>query len=354
MIASHCFTRDWIYAKRTEFGGGDPTLIEKTIHAFALLCHLTKRGLPLVFKGGTSLMLRLARPRRLSIDVDILCPLPAGELDAVLAQVVDPGTTFHRYEEAPRDPRRLPARRHFKFYYHPYDPKTLGPFVLLDVVTERAVYPHCSHVPIQSPLFLLEEEVRVEVPTIEGLLGDKLTAFAPNTVGVSCNADSAMQVMKQLFDVGELFDAAADFQAVAQAYDAIFRAENGYRGGRFTREGALTDTVETARRLCHHGFRGAPRHEHQPMLDTGRKAVASHLFGGEFSRDAARVAAAKAAFLATRLRDGIPQGLAPGFRYDPARVAQLTVVRLSDPVLQRLRAGNPEAFHYWSLVSRHA
>jgi hypothetical protein len=159
-----------------------------------------------------------------------------------------------------------------------------------------------------------------------------------------------MQVMKQLFDVGELFDAAGDFPAVAQAYDAIFRAENGYRGGRFTREGALTDTVETARRHCHHGFRGAPRHEHQPLLETGRKAVTSHLFGGEFSRDAARIAAAKAAFLAARLRDKTLQGLTPGFRYDPARVAQLAAVRLPDPVLQRLRAGNAEAFHYWSLA----
>lgn len=55
MMATHCFKREWIDAKRTELGGGDPTLIEKTIHAFALLTHLARRGVPMVFKGGTSL-----------------------------------------------------------------------------------------------------------------------------------------------------------------------------------------------------------------------------------------------------------------------------------------------------------
>lgn len=349
MLSRQCFRREWIEARRAELGGGDPTLIEKTIHAFALLCHLVRRGVPLVFKGGTSLMLRLPRPRRLSIDVDVLCSLPAEELDPVLAEV---GRTapFLRHEEDPRDPRRLPARRHFKFFYAPCDPNNRTPHVLLDVVTDRPVYPHCSQVPVQSPLFLIEEEVRVAVPTVEGLLGDKLTAFATNTVGMSCTENLAMQVMKQLFDVGQLFDAARDFAAVAATYEAVFRAENGYRGNRFTRVDALNDTLETARRLCHHGHKGAVHHGHQALLERGRKALVSHLIGGSFTAAEAKVAAAKAAFLAARLRDSNPPGLNPGFRYDVGRAAGLAGAKLPDPVLQRLRAGNPEAFHYWSLT----
>ncbi|MCY3020147.1 MAG: nucleotidyl transferase AbiEii/AbiGii toxin family protein [Planctomycetota bacterium] len=349
MIDPQCFTRSWIDAKREEMGGGDPTLIEKTIHAFALLCHLARRDVPLVFKGGTSLMLRLPRPRRLSIDVDILCPLPNGELDPILAEV---GRTapFLRHEEDPRDPNRLPARRHFKFFYTPCDANNPAPHVLLDVVREQQVYPHTGKVSVQSPLFLVEEEVRVEVPTMEGLLGDKLAAFAPNTVGVPCREESAMQVMKHLFDVGALFDAATDFTGVAQAYDAIFRVENGYRSNRFTREAALTDTMETARRLCHVGLKGAVPHEHQRLLEVGRRAVASHLIGGTLTRDEAKVAAAKAAFLAAALRDGTPQAFAPGFRYEPLQTARLATATVADPVLQRLRGGNPEAFHYWAMV----
>ena len=349
MIADQCFTREWISARQAELGGGDPTLIEKTIHAFALVGHLVQRGVPLVFKGGSSLLLRLPRPRRLSIDVDILCPLPDRELDSVLAEVAR-SRPFLRYEEDARDPNRLPARRHFKFFYTPLDPNNPAPRVLLDVVSEKPVHPHCGLVPIQSPLFVMDQELRVEVPTIESLLGDKLTAFAPSTVGIPCNENTAMHVMKQLFDVGSLFDAATDFSAVAQAYEAIFTAENRYRGGRFTGKQALEDTVETARRLCHCGLKGAVTHEHQPLLEQGRRALGSHLIGTTFTNSEAKVAAAKAAFLASALRDGNPQQLDGGFRYDPQTATRLAAVKLGDPVLQRLRGGNPEAFHFWSLA----
>ena len=61
MIADQCFTNEWHARKREELGGCDPALLEKTIHAFALLDALAARGLDFVFKGGTSLLLRLAR-----------------------------------------------------------------------------------------------------------------------------------------------------------------------------------------------------------------------------------------------------------------------------------------------------
>ena len=73
MISGECFTSEWQTRKREELGGCDPVLLEKTIHAFALLDALATRGLEFVFKGGTSLLLRLPRIRRLSIDVDIFC-----------------------------------------------------------------------------------------------------------------------------------------------------------------------------------------------------------------------------------------------------------------------------------------
>ena len=50
----------------------DPGLIERTIYAFGLLDALCEVGLPFVFKGGTSLMLLLKKPRRLSTDIDII------------------------------------------------------------------------------------------------------------------------------------------------------------------------------------------------------------------------------------------------------------------------------------------
>ena len=42
--------------------------------ALSLLESLVRSGCPFVFKGGTALMLHLDTSRRLSIDVDIVCP----------------------------------------------------------------------------------------------------------------------------------------------------------------------------------------------------------------------------------------------------------------------------------------
>lgn len=68
MIANQCFTKEWITRKREEMGSVDPVLLEKSIHALALLCALSESSLQFVFKGGTSIILLLKEFHRLSID----------------------------------------------------------------------------------------------------------------------------------------------------------------------------------------------------------------------------------------------------------------------------------------------
>jgi hypothetical protein len=41
---------------------------------------------------------------------------------------------------------------------------------------------------------------------VEAIAGDKLTAFAPTTTGIHYGQDKALEIIKQLFDVGILFD----------------------------------------------------------------------------------------------------------------------------------------------------
>jgi hypothetical protein len=53
MIAEICFTADWLENKRRELRGVNPSLLERALHAFALLGHLAESDLKFVFKGGT-------------------------------------------------------------------------------------------------------------------------------------------------------------------------------------------------------------------------------------------------------------------------------------------------------------
>ena len=60
--------------------GNDPILLERMIYAFGLLEAIRRVELPFCFKGGTSLMLLLDHPRRLSTDIDIILE-PGTDID---------------------------------------------------------------------------------------------------------------------------------------------------------------------------------------------------------------------------------------------------------------------------------
>ena len=344
MIADACFSAEWQTRKREELGGCDPTLLEKTIHVFALLDALAARGLEFVFKGGTSLLLRLPRIRRLSIDADIFCHEPPEKLDPLLAEV-SRMRPFTGMTEDDRGDHRVPSRRHFKFSYTPLDAKNPAPFVLLDVVHERNVYPVVEAVPVRTAF--VEGDGTLLVPTVEGLLGGKLTAFSPNTTGVALTERYTIQFMKQVFDVGELFDAAGDVAAVRAAYEQVFAAENGYRGGQFTVEQALQDSFDTAHRIAQVGFSVAPKDGRCELLDAGRKQLDSHLVGVKFRREEMKTAAAKAALLATALRATAPPDFA-ALRYDETKLASLKDAKFDAAfsAIGKLKA-IPEAMWYW-------
>lgn len=74
MIHPDSRTLSWIEQVAKDNKIKDIALVEKTIRAFSLLEALARSGCPFLFKGGSSLMLHLDTGKRLSIDIDIICP----------------------------------------------------------------------------------------------------------------------------------------------------------------------------------------------------------------------------------------------------------------------------------------
>ncbi len=333
----------------------DPGILEKAVHALALLGHLAESGMPFVFKGGTSLLLHLPKPRRLSIDIDIVCPASPAELDAVLAGIAQQAP-FTGYEPQNRGERGLPRRRHFKFHY-PSPTQGRPLHILLDVVEDAECPVDLVDRPILTSFIEVERKVHVRLPTMEALLGDKLTAFAPRTTGVPFHPANGkpcdtMQVIKQLFDVAELFGTITDLPAVGRAYDAMQALENGYRGGGFTREQTLIDTRDACFALAARDLKGVARSQEADWLLDGARRLQSHLIGGRFGLDDARIAAGKVALLSAVLLQGRldldPAGLRYGGDVEAIRHLQI----MGDwQVLNRLKAANPEAFYYWHKAS---
>jgi hypothetical protein len=361
MISDKCFGLEWINAKKQELRPVAPELLEKSIHALALLGHLVDSRLDFVFKGGTSLLLHLDPIRRLSIDIDILCGVPADQLDRVLQGIANK-PPFLGYEEQDRGARGLPHRRHFKFFYASPTQRGQTLFILLDVVEESNLPAVLVQRPIVTRFIEVEREVMVTLPTIEGLLGDKLTAFAPNTTGVQFRPANGkpcdtMQVIKQLFDVGELFNAAQDMAAVSRSFDAAFALENEYRGGNFTREQVLLDIHDASLALTLYELRGAPEVADARLLVDGVGRLQSHVVQSRFRLDQARIAAGKAALIAAILARGVPVDINE-LRYQstPEALSVLKQAQIALPAWQpinRIKGANPEAFYYWYKVEEH-
>lgn len=79
---------EWIAEAAHRMGILDTTLAEKTIRAFSLLEALARSGCPFLFKGGSSLMLHQNTSKRLSIDIDIICP-PGTNIEPYLTQYAE-------------------------------------------------------------------------------------------------------------------------------------------------------------------------------------------------------------------------------------------------------------------------
>lgn len=115
MINTECFNKEWIDSIRKDFPLVDPIILEKTIYAFQLLSLLVEEGIEFVFKGGTSLLLLLPEPKRLSIDIDILTSLQKNDLETKLNSIAK-NPSFTELVEDPRSESKVP-KKHYKLFF---------------------------------------------------------------------------------------------------------------------------------------------------------------------------------------------------------------------------------------------
>src|SRR4030095_13857758 len=166
-----------------------------------------------IFKGGTSLLLLSPKPRRFSIDIDIIADYDLKDIPAFLDQVVAIGNFTRWVEDNERKSNPAAPVVHYKFYYKSRIDSFFGEEpILLDILIGINPYPVLASLPIYHPWMKgAGETLTVRMPVIESILGDKLTAFAPNTTGILYIKERPVEMIKQLFDVGFLFDESKDF-----------------------------------------------------------------------------------------------------------------------------------------------
>jgi Nucleotidyl transferase AbiEii toxin, Type IV TA system len=346
MIKPHCFQKEWIesFRRQPAYERINPPLIEKMIHAFSLLQHLQTQELAFVFKGGTSLVLLLDKANRFSIDIDIITMASREEiehrLDAIAASSVFTGWTL----DARRSYQTGIPKAHYKLEYTSAYNKT--GYVLLDILFERQHYPIVHALPVMSRWFETEKIVAVNVPSVESITGDKLTAFAPNTTGIPYGRTKELEIIKQLFDLAALFDRVQSVDIVASSFMAFARLEIDYRALNITPKDILWDAIHTCRIISfREGNKAEPDRAHYAELRQGIQQFASHLITGHFPIDEAIAASAKVAYLCIRL---LIQDYTDLSRFDGQETAAFTITNPQWSLLNKLkRLPDPSAFSYW-------
>lgn len=363
MIDPDCFRLPWLQAQAERLQVRDKALLERCIHALELVARLRRAGLDSVFKGGTSLVLHLHPIRRLSIDVDIACGASLDELKRALGRVTyPPGQPFTRYTHQGHRDRDEPPTKHFIVNFNSAVRPGHESHILLDVLFETSIYPEVCEIVPQVDIIKTIAPVSLKLPTVDCLLGDKLAAFAPSTIGVLYEPPinragdpvepQQTRVVKQLFDVAALFDVAHSLDVVRDTYIAILPAQNSYRGKSFTLQETLHDTIDAAFWLSQRDLKYGEKHPKSDFLYQGVGNLDSHMIAAGLSVPAAKAAAAKAACLAAMLLNNARDTLAE-IR------AEAQQPQIGDNLtgkyerLRALRKTAPEAFAYWSIAASY-
>lgn len=205
------------------------------------------------------------------------------------------------------------------------------------------------------------EPLTVSLPSKDDLLGDKLTAFAPNTTGIPYiktvigraglpeERHCSMEIIKQLFDIASLFDQVDDLDTVSTTFEKIAPIELDYRrmdGSDLTP--ILDDIYKTAELICTGIYTNDQSFEYQELVK-GIKQIGNLIVSEKYNHYSAIVNASKAAYLSVLLKKGINEIK----HFDPA--IDLRPVKLGAPInpaINKIKTFRPEAFFYWMQIEK--
>lgn len=255
---------------------------------------------------------------RLSIDVDIEVSETVADdaIEGALIMITSADSVFHRWEPNVR-PRDVEGSKHYRVHYQ-QDTGRLGlreEFVILDVVRTAVLHQHTMKRALNHMILAQEgDPVQIVTPTPEGILGDKLTACAPLTVGVPIalpniegvtkDANKHLEMVKQLFDVNVLIPFVSDWDAVGSALTRTLDVQREVFNHDFTTERVILDLVQRALALF-----GQLEAEYHPDLVSshqgGHRSLVNYLVNpGTFSSEQVRLAALRAAYVANCVGSG--------------------------------------------------
>ncbi len=237
-------------------------------------------------------------------------------------------------------------KAHYKFHYVPaYKTAQTEEYVLLDIVFEKPQYQNINSLDIDSTfVFQNGTPIQVHVPSFDDILGDKLTAVAPNTTGIPYEKGGqsrAMEIIKQLYDIGNIFEDADNPLVTSTTFHAFAKTELSYRDISGDTKLVLDDIIDTSLTISTRGQLGSGKPD---ALMHGIAQLKQYIFSENYHIEKAITHAARAAYIAAIIQRG--EKIIRRFT-DPMEIKDWTIANQQYNKLNKLRKSNPEAFYYW-------
>jgi len=347
MILPETYTKPWIEGFRNQFKTADTGIIEKMILALSLLEELANQKIEFIFKGGTALVLLFEKTLRFSTDIDIITTLKPETIENALNKIVGNSKFTHWKLDEKRSFIKGIPKAHYKMYF-------ISPLsgrenvILLDVMYEENPYPKLLTTPIKTIwLQTAEPYLSVQIPTVEAILGDKITAFAPNTTGIKYGVEKELEIVKQLFDVANLIEIAKDMEVVKTSFINSALKEIAYRNLTITPDAIIDDIFQTALLFARNlKIKEEPDKSNFEELQTGLKKVNNHLAQRNFRLDQAIEVSAKAAWFTELLKQNKFSDFV--LYSDRINMSDWTIQNIEYGFLTRLKTNRKNAaFYYW-------
>jgi len=350
MITQKSTTKEWI-EQVSKAQKADKILVEKVIRALILLEGLAESGLNFIFKGGTALMLMLEKSRRLSIDIDIMIEDNNLDLSHIINFIVQ-NKNFIRFEKQERKAGTEIEKVHYKLFFQSAV-ENKESHILLDVLKEEIHYQNIIETPIESVFIENSDKTGiVKTPDFNNLLGDKLTAFAPNTTGIPYykgEKTCSMEIIKQLYDIASLFDYINDLTITTGTFRKFTTVELAYRNLNINDiQQVLDDIYQTSLCIC---LQGQIDNDNFKLLQDGIKRIQGFIYGEKYYLDTAIINASKVAYLSTLIANNLTEVE----HFDKDNIRELQNATIENPLptkLNKLKKSNIEAFFYWDKVCK--
>jgi hypothetical protein len=232
------FKKKHFEAKR---GFAPSCLCELVVYCLELVSQLSYYNLKFRFKGGNSLLILLENPQRFSIDVDIVTNETKEKLITLVENIVNSCEAFNKFELRTHKTKPWLPMISFKLYFNSFYQKEEDAYIMLDAILEE---PACEGIKKQVKcLDIYESKQIVELPSISGLIADKLLTIGPSTLGIPIGKNKEAQRLKHIFDVSLLSNKDYKLDELKSNLFKCIEQENKLQKSNFPMEKIFQDTI---------------------------------------------------------------------------------------------------------------